>query len=76
MRKIVLKLLIVSGFVLMGSGIMAQTNPPTPPQHGSEIDQPSGGGAPIGGGTLILLGLGALYAGKKVYNAKKKTLLD
>jgi len=76
MRKLVLKLLMVSGFVLMVSGLMAQTNPPLPPQHGSEIDQPSGGGAPVGGGTLILLGLGALYAGKKVYNAKKQTLLD
>lgn len=31
-----------------------------------------GGGAPIGGGLFILLGLGAAYAGKKIYDFKKR----
>lgn len=31
-----------------------------------------GGGAPIGGGLFVLLGLGAAYAGKKIYNYKKQ----
>lgn len=74
MKKIVLKILIVSVFVLMGSGLMAQTNPPLPPGHGHITDQ--GGSAPIGGGLFIMLGLGALYAGKKVYDLNKKKLLD
>jgi len=30
-----------------------------------------GGGAPIGGGTLILVALGAAYGGKKVYKIVK-----
>ncbi len=33
---------------------------------------PSGGGAPIGGGLFILLGLGVAYAGKKIYDFKKR----
>ena len=74
MKKIILKILIVSGFVLMGSGLMAQTNAPLPPSHGETTDQ--GGSAPIGGGIFILLGLGGIYAGKKVYDLNKKKLLD
>lgn len=31
-----------------------------------------GGGAPIGGGLFVLLGLGATYAGKKIYDYKKR----
>ncbi len=75
MKKIILKILIVSSFVLMGSGLMAQTNAPLPPgEHGSTTDH--GGSAPIGGGIFILLGLGGIYAGKKVYDLNKKKLLD
>ena len=33
---------------------------------------PSGGGAPLGGGLFVLLGLGAAYAGKKIYDYKKR----
>ena len=32
----------------------------------------TGGGAPIGGGLFILLGLGAAYGGKKLYQYKKQ----
>ena len=56
--------------------ITAQTKSPnanTPADTGTPED-PSGddggalgGGAPIGGGTLILMALGAAYGGKKVY---------
>lgn len=31
----------------------------------------SGGSAPIGGGLVVLLTLGAAWAGKKVYDARK-----
>ncbi|MCF8236368.1 MAG: hypothetical protein K9G67_15450 [Bacteroidales bacterium] len=74
MRKRILKLLFVFGFLLMSCGLMAQTGPPLPPGHGETTDQ--GGSAPIGGGVFILLGLGGLYAGKKVYDIRKKKLLD
>ena len=52
---------------------------PPPPGHGSEGNQDQGGGAPIGGGLFILLGLGAAYGGVKgykFYQKKKKNLLD
>ncbi len=72
MKKI--KFILAGIFILFLSvGIMAQVGPPDPPgEHGSGDDQP-GGDAPIGGGIFILLGLGAAYGGKKVYNLKKKT---
>ncbi|MDZ7740518.1 MAG: hypothetical protein U5Q03_01835 [Bacteroidota bacterium] len=49
--------------------------PPPPPDHGSEGNQPGGCGS-IGGGLLILLGLGGAYGGFKIYQRKKKSLLD
>ncbi len=76
MRKRIIKLLLVFSFVVLGLGAMSQTQPPTlPGGHGLPVDQ-GGGGAPIGGGVFILLGLGAAYAGKKLYDSKKKKLLD
>ena len=49
--------------------VMAPSDPGSAPQG-----QPIGGGAPVGGGLFILLGLGAAYGGKKVYNLNKKKL--
>ena len=46
------------------------TQPPPPPTgagHGASGNQ-TGGNAPIGGGLLILLGLGAAYGAKKLYS--------
>ncbi len=37
---------------------------------GSQQDK-LGGGAPIGGGLFLLLGLGAAYGGRKIYNLRK-----
>jgi len=53
-------------------------DPPPPPTHGETGNVP-GGGAPIGSGLLILLGLGSAYGGfrgYKVYQKKKKNLLE
>jgi hypothetical protein len=52
----------------------SQSAPPPPDSHGQTTNQTSGGGAPIGGGLFILLGLGAAYGGKKVYDMKKQSL--
>ena len=64
-----IKLIITGIFVLFLSlGMLAQ-NPPDPPDgHGSDQDEEPGGNAPISGGITILLTLGALYGGKKVYS--------
>ncbi|MDG1902329.1 MAG: hypothetical protein P8I80_08865, partial [Bacteroidales bacterium] len=54
---------------------ISQSSPPPPPSaHGESGNQSAGGGAPIGGGLFILLGLGAAYGGKKLYDMKKEDL--
>ena len=51
---------------------ISQGNPPPPPPgHGSSGNQ-TGGNAPIGGGLFILLGLGAVYGGRKVYKINQE----
>ena len=52
--------------------MFSQDVPPPPPSggHGQSGNQ-EGGRAPIGGGLFILLGLGAAYGGKKLYDRKK-----
>jgi len=73
LKRITLTLLVIIGLTLsidsMGQGA------PDPPSgnHGQSGNQP-GGNAPIGGGLLILLGLGAAYGGKKLYEMKKENL--
>ena len=54
---------------------LAQTPPPPPPNGGhglSGSQAPSDSGAPIGDGMFILIGLAGSYAGKKIYNQKKR----
>ncbi len=45
----------------------AQYTQPGDPGGDPTGNPPLGGSAPVGGGTFILLGLGALYSGKKLY---------
>ena len=57
----------ISGFVLtqLFSGMLFFTtplfadSPPPPPSHGQTGNQVPGGGAPIGGGLFLLIGLAA-----------------
>jgi len=59
---------------------LSQTAPPPPPGGSSGAGDGTGGddtsrtGAPIGGGLFILLGLGAAYGGKKLYDLRKEKL--
>ncbi len=65
-------LLLTLAFTWLGGyRAEAQTVPPPPDTHGATDNQASGGGAPIGGGMFILLGLGAAYGGKKLYDMKE-----
>lgn len=59
-------------FCFLISNAIAQ-GPPPPPSggHGQSDNQP-GGGAPVGSGLVILLGLGAAYGGKKVLDLNRK----
>ncbi len=67
------KMLIIS-FVFIFFTIpplYSQTTAPDPPSPGSTGDS-SGGGAPIGSGLFIMLGLGAAYVGKKIYQYRQQ----
>jgi hypothetical protein len=71
----ILAISLTFGLIIGISAIsLAQPGPPPPPEgHGSDGNQaPSGGTAPIGSGLLMLLGMGAAYGAKKVYNSRKK----
>ena len=66
MKKI--KYIFASLLVAFTLNVFSQPDPPG--NHGSGNDQNPGGGAPIGGGIIILLSLGAVYGGKKLYKLR------
>jgi hypothetical protein len=63
-------------FLFMGSTVWADFPPPPPMPgegHGSLNDQPAGPiGGPIDGGLSIMLVLGAMYGGQKLYKTVKE----
>lgn len=68
MNNFIKKPILTALFLFLGAGAFAQGGPPAPPGevHGGTEDYP-GGGAPLGGGLAIMLSLGAVYGGKKIY---------
>ncbi|MCF8348787.1 MAG: hypothetical protein K9G61_08235 [Bacteroidales bacterium] len=71
------KLIATLVFTLSFTALLAQA--PPPPNGGSNPgggNTPVGNGAPIGSGIAILLGLGAAYGGKKIYDLRKEQLED
>jgi len=75
MKKYIL-LFSLMFFSLFGTHVIfgQQTTPPPPDSYTETTDQAAGGSAPIGGGLFILLGLGAAYGGKKLYDSRKSSL--
>lgn len=73
MKKSLVKLiqtLLIVIFLCLSYAVSAQ--PPNPnDSNNSSGNKLNGGGAPIGSGLFILLGLGAAYGGKKLYEMKK-----
>ena len=66
--KILLMFSIIIAPTLWG---VAQPNPGAG-SDGEGVDGPPiGGGAPIGSGVMIMLAMGAAWAGKKTYDARK-----
>ncbi|MCF6170255.1 MAG: hypothetical protein L3J31_03160 [Bacteroidales bacterium] len=63
---------ILSGiFILtLSAGLMAQGPPNPPGGHGGTGDEVPGGNAPVGTGLFLLLGMGAVYGGRKVFKLK------
>ncbi len=66
------RILVITMLTLASTTLLAQP-PPPPPGHGETGNVP-GGNAPIAGGLFILLGLGAAYGGKKLYDLRKENL--
>lgn len=75
MKNIIRTFIVISFLTAVPFISTAQVMGPSDPD-GTPQGQPIGGGAPIGGGLFILLGLGAAYGGKKVYELNKKELDD
>jgi len=67
MKKLILTVIIAISSITL----FAQPVPPTGAGHGSGGHQGGGPGAPLDGGLSILILLGAVYCGKKVYSLKK-----
>ena len=68
MRKKIMKFAFTALLLLFVA--IGYSQPPQPPSgagHGASGNQ-NGGSAPIGGGTIILLILGATYSGEKTYH--------
>lgn len=55
--------------------LYASDNPPDPPRegHGENTDLPPGGGAPLGGGTILLITLASTYGVYKYKKSRKLT---
>ena len=68
---LILSLFMGWSFIALAQGPPPPPGGPTGGAHGSSQNQPMGGNAPIGGGLAILLGLGAVWSGRKVYLANK-----
>ncbi len=60
--------IVIIGIMSMGFQVFSQGPPNPPGEDGNTQNNRNGGGAPIGGGLFILIGLGAAYGGKKIYN--------
>jgi len=75
MKKYFIPLVITIGLMLGTTDVFSQPPPPPPGGHGDTGNQ-NAGNAPIGGGLFILLGLGAAYGGRKLYQSYKEELED
>ncbi len=72
MKKLLSIITLAVIVFLTATPTFAQSTQPGDPGGDPTGEPPIGGGAPIGGGTLILLALGAAYGGKKVYALQKE----
>lgn len=69
LKKFFTLLLIL--IIMFVTNVNAQV-PDPPSNHGYNGNpKPGASSAPIGSGLFILLGLGAAYGGKKIYDARK-----
>ena len=77
MKNTINKLIKTFAILLfLGASYTFSAQPPPPPGGssggGGTQGEKLGGAAPIGGGLFLLLGLGAAYGGRKVYNLRNE----
>lgn len=80
MKKAVRRLILILAIVGVGvcmNLLYAQPQPNDPSIGGGNVGSgPIGGSAPLGGGIVMLLVMGAGYAAKKIYDARKSPLSE
>jgi hypothetical protein len=76
MKKFIQIISVLVIFLMLSIHLNAQVKeaPDYPPGGPSGNDGTIGEGAPIGSGLIILISLGAAYAGRKIYLMKKEDL--
>ena len=80
--KNIVRIFVLTLFVLVlivpPTSVFAQDPPPPPPGggHGAGGSQVPGGGAPICSGLVLLIAMAAGYGGKKVYDFRKRKLVE
>ena len=72
MKKIIITSLVLLALTISSTNLSAQGPPPPPGSGHGQTGNQNGGSAPIGGGLFILLGLGAAYSGRKIYEILKE----
>lgn len=72
--KKVIQILVILIVILVPVILSAQPLPYDEAIGGGNGPAPTGGGAPIGGGLLIMLSLAIGYGAKKIMAARKKVL--
>ena len=72
--KKVIQILAILLVILVPVILTAQPMPWDPSIGGGTGANPVGGGAPIGGGLIIMLSLAIGYGTKKIYDIRKKVL--
>lgn len=72
MKKIVILFILCTGLFFSISGI---AQPPPPPGNPNDVGGTGANkpvGAPIGNGTMLLMGLAGLYAARKIYITREE----
>ena len=72
--KKAIQILVILFVILVPVILSAQPLPYDQSIGGGAGSMPVGGGAPIGGGLLIMLSLAIGYGSKKIYKARKKVI--